>query len=583
MKVKLIQITQNPIDVMWTAARTCYASESPIDMWENKWGELSPGCDYSEDGIERKQKKHWKLVKKVLGSRHDSIAEHVYFTFAIEGISRSCSHQLTRHRAGIVFCLDEDTKIYRYNPNGRIDYTIKQLYERWNSKRYNHSMKKLELRSVSKDGIIIPNYIENIIDCGYQTVYNIKTSLGYSLNCTMNHVLFNKQGSIPLKNLKIGDKILINGLELYKDKEWFIQKYCYEHLNTRQIAALCGIKPITADVWKRKHGIKNDNSFKKREFTEQTRLKISEANKGRVVSKETKKLLSKQKLGNLNPQFKPLRDVREGQLRKEHRKAKLQKCQLCGCQDVKLHIHHIDKNIKNTHPSNALTLCPACHALVHGKKRTKKIIEDVITEINYVGKKQTYDIEMRAPYHNFIANGILVHNSQQSQRYVEIKEDYNDIQSHQVKYNVADGIEDYKDMKEHYTALKQICDKYFVDVNEDNFRTFANMLVRYLMDIEVGEKPEDARQLLPNATKTNITMSCNLRELIHICNLRLCSRAQAEIRELFKLIKAEVTEQDERLGSLLVPQCESLGYCPEHQCCGKMKTLPELLGQIRSN
>ena len=98
MRVKLIQITQNPIDVMWTAARTCYASESPIDMWENKWGELSPGCDYSEDGIERKQKKHWKLVKKVLGSRHDSIAEHVYFTFAIEGICRACSHQLVRHR-----------------------------------------------------------------------------------------------------------------------------------------------------------------------------------------------------------------------------------------------------------------------------------------------------------------------------------------------------------------------------------------------------------------------------------------------------------------------------------------------------
>ena len=35
MKVKLIQMTQNPIDVMWTAARTCYSEKSPVEMWED--------------------------------------------------------------------------------------------------------------------------------------------------------------------------------------------------------------------------------------------------------------------------------------------------------------------------------------------------------------------------------------------------------------------------------------------------------------------------------------------------------------------------------------------------------------------
>ena len=89
MKVKLIAMTPNPIDVMWTAARTCYAPGSPIDMWNNS-GEVI-------------DKKKWNLVKTVLDSGHQSIAEHVYFTFAIEGISRACSHQLVRHRAGIVF------------------------------------------------------------------------------------------------------------------------------------------------------------------------------------------------------------------------------------------------------------------------------------------------------------------------------------------------------------------------------------------------------------------------------------------------------------------------------------------------
>ena len=103
MKVKLIQITQNPIDVMWTAARTCYSEKSPIEMWEDRYGATSDDCEHTQEWIEQCVEKHWKLVKQVLDSGHQSIAEHVYFTFAIEGISRACSHQLVRHRAGIVF------------------------------------------------------------------------------------------------------------------------------------------------------------------------------------------------------------------------------------------------------------------------------------------------------------------------------------------------------------------------------------------------------------------------------------------------------------------------------------------------
>ena len=108
MKVKLIAMTQNPIDVMWTAARTCYSAESPIDMWkydryQQTEEEVQQGFELKEEWIEERQKKMWKLVKTVLDSGHQSIAEHVYFTFAIEGISRACSHQLVRHRAGIVF------------------------------------------------------------------------------------------------------------------------------------------------------------------------------------------------------------------------------------------------------------------------------------------------------------------------------------------------------------------------------------------------------------------------------------------------------------------------------------------------
>src|SRR5690606_22334213 len=34
-----------------------------------------------------------------------------------------------------------------------------------------------------------------------------------------------------------------------------------------------------------------------------------------------------------------------------------------------------------------------------------------ISKITYLGKQETFDIEVKGPYHNFVANGIVVHNS----------------------------------------------------------------------------------------------------------------------------------------------------------------------------
>lgn len=268
MKVKLISMTPNPIDVMWTAARTCYSAQSPIEMWDDTIKQqfvqkLKDDCSGYEEKDEINQQ-HWNLVKKVLDSGHQSVAEHVYFTFAIEGISRACSHQLVRHRAGIVF-------------------------------------------------------------------------------------------------------------------------------------------------------------------------------------------------------------------------------------------------------------------------------------------------------------------SQQSQRYVEIKEDYQSVGDDGTITNENNYLE--------RTDFIEILDKYFVwdHNNYAQYHALLQSLYCYLFQVqELKTKPEDARQVLPNATKTNITMSLNYRELIHICNLRLCTRAQKEIRDLFGLIVKEVKGVDERLASYLVPQCEVHNMCFEAKCCGRKPKATEV-------
>ena len=95
--------------------------------------------------------------------------------------------------------------------------------------------------------------------------------------------------------------------------------------------------------------------------------------------------------------------------------------------------------------------------------------------------------------------------------------------------------------------------------------------------IENGVLAEDARAILPNATASSIVASLNLRELIHLANLRLCTRAQLEIRTLVKAMADEVIKKEPWLKEYLVPKCVKIGYCDEDKTCGRMKTKSELL------
>lgn len=62
----------------------------------------------------------------------------------------------------------------------------------------------------------------------------------------------------------------------------------------------------------------------------------------------------------------------------------------------------------------------------------------------------------------------------------------------------------------------------------------------YRYAVDAGIRPEDARYLLPEATKTTVTMTANVRELYHILDVRDDSHAQWEIRALSKALKASL-------------------------------------------
>ena len=64
---------------------------------------------------------------------------------------------------------------------------------------------------------------------------------------------------------------------------------------------------------------------------------------------------------------------------------------------------------------------------------------------------------------------------------------------------------------------------------------------QYQEFVDAGIPAEDARFVLPNAASSSLVVSMNLRELIHVANLRLCSRAQYEIRTMVKMMCTTVS------------------------------------------
>jgi thymidylate synthase (FAD) len=127
-----------------------------------------------------------------------------------------------------------------------------------------------------------------------------------------------------------------------------------------------------------------------------------------------------------------------------------------------------------------------------------------------------------------------------------------------------------------YVTPKAIAAKPQLEAKYHELVEATHRLYCEMLDAEVPA--EDARYVLPHAIGTKIVMTMNARELMHACSLRLCPRAQWEIRELFQEIKQEVERVAPRLGAELKPKCYNLGYCNERQSCGLFPTLKEMKG-----
>lgn len=81
IKVKLLSHTPEPEKLISMAAKLCYSQVGVEGIEKN----------LTDESID-------KFINMLVNMGHESPLEHASFTFAVEGISRSCSHQIVRHR-----------------------------------------------------------------------------------------------------------------------------------------------------------------------------------------------------------------------------------------------------------------------------------------------------------------------------------------------------------------------------------------------------------------------------------------------------------------------------------------------------
>lgn len=461
-----------------------------------------------------------EFIRMLIKRGHESVLEHVSLTFNVVS-SRGVMDEFTRHRLAS-FCVTGDTVIPSYSDSARFTgkkRTIEEIYNWSKDAKCQAAFKALVIRSFDEEThTIIPNKIKQVFYNGIQDVFEIKTASGRAIKCTAGHRFFTAQGWKCLSDINVGDSIYSNGKELLENEDWIRHNYLTLNKTRKQVALEIGCCEATLYKAFQRFGI-----FKP--WSDRPNSHPGHGIKG-MFSMEQRKAISIRKSGKNNEGYKLDRETlsSSGGYSEAHRffDGVEKVCENCGATES-VEIHHIDKNPRHNSRDNIKFLCPKCHRLWHKPFAIGAFVDNVCS-ISYVGKQKVFDLEMESPYHNYIANGLIVHNSVESTRYCK----YGELTFIEpIFWDKNEPSETYEVLNddEGETAFAKRPNKYNAWL-----QTMEGISVVYKFLIDNGAKPEEARSVLPLCIKSEYYVTANLREWRHILKLRTSPKAHPEMR-----------------------------------------------------
>jgi thymidylate synthase (FAD) len=521
-----------------------------------------------------------RYFNNLKSSGHGSVFEHANFSLLLYGVSRSVTHELVRHRAGFGFCLAGDTLIYStHQVHGKSDGVKKRrlddLFAMTLTPHGRSRLKLLRLRCLDEaTGTFVAGKVRRIVCSGVKPVFTVKLADGKTITTTKTHRFLTRDGWMTLEDAVGGLEItangtvvygrsdielMVNGKPIYQDAEWLREHYITKALSQADIAELAGTSVHTIRAWVGKHHLQRPlGSWSIGKIPWNKGLRYQ----SRVSKSATEREATRQRMGGtgnhrwrggISRQAVVVRRCVNA-LRPTVYTRDNYCCRLCGKRGGKLSIHHIlpvwARPELVCDPENMVTLCRSCHLKVNHHEedyievfgRTIGELGDKprpiqrrpwlapkpvrITSITYAGEQMTYDIQMKGPHHNFIANGIVTHNSQLSQRYVsgrmlrfvERPEYSEDEQFHaQFLERIERASSEYEALTNRLLEMQQAGTK----ILSAEARTDLRKKVQ-----------QCARSALPNETEAPIVVTGNARAWRHFIEMRASAHAEIEIREL---------------------------------------------------
>ncbi len=519
---------------------------------------------------------------------HGSVLEHAVWSLLITGVSRSLTHELVRHRAGFGYCLTGDTLIYSDHKCNRRREGVKKrelrrLYEMTLTPHGRSRLKLLRLRCLDEaTNTFTTGRVARVAKSGVKPVFRVELEGAKAITCSADHRFLTRDGWLPLREIvnglavspggfavhgELNRPIATNGEGAYKNRDWLHAHYVEQRLEQVQIARLAGVSKHTIRAWVRKHNLQKPMGSWTVGREPWNRGKRYRA--GWKHTPETRRQLSAQKRGPRNPQWKGGVTPHAVAIRADVaalapavRERYDFTCQLCGTRGGALDTHHVlpiwARPDLALEPTNLVPLCEPCHGKVSGREleyaerfgaplaavraidrskrnsgtgrllvpRFKKIVA-----VTFAGEQETYDIEMEAPHHNFVANGIVTHNSQLSQRYVDesvaeyVEPDIiaNDPELHAIWLDAVSHA---------HAAYIKLADKLNEKLADAATATAAMLPPNPDRTTRRKAARQAARSVLPNACETKIFVTGNARALRHFLEMRGSAHAEPEIRKL---------------------------------------------------
>ena len=526
--VEVISQTPNPQQTMYAAMHQDYAEgfvAHDRDQWPNeeRCGDI--------------------LVTSLLkgGRGHYGPLEHPQIVFNVGWFPHSTMQQIRTHRVGVSFdvqCLAGDTEVTFVKASGMLrKVTIAELYDLWTNgekairerkvkgrngeapgpyrRDCKRRLKAMSLRVLNEEtGQFETSHLRDVMCSGLQPVYRMTFEDGRTLDCTTNHRLLTTEGwqtmgeAVGLETTPDGGvasitrhcSVLANGIVaagkgLYRDKSWLVHQIELGR-SAKEIADLAECSETAVRDWANRLGLRLNRS------STQFQKGHSPWNHDPDAAYHDKQWLDE----SLAYEFDNL-------------------VSLCkGCHEY-IHHNHLEAEFAVglqpiTEPKNWQS-----KPKPEGRKLRAHALK--VIRVEYLGLQMTYDLEVEDPWHNFVANGLVVHNSFRytGQRILDVVDGKRDVE--EVFYLRPLGF---------YTDRQGKKYEYNPDARQQDLDWCLEASRRYKTRIDQGFAEEHARGLIPFDIRQHWVMSANVRSVMHLLDLRWKADAQLEAQKMCEAI-----------------------------------------------